>query len=199
MVKQENTKKSYTGWIVLGVVLVLIFISGSWWIGTSNGLNNAQQQYQSQWSQVQNVMQRRYDLIPNLTASVRGQMKHEDKVFKDIADARKAYSSANTPNEKMKADAKVNTSVGALINVIHERYPKLTSQQNVSDLMTELEGSENRISVERRRYIQDVQSYNQKVMNFPGSVVANSKGMHTIDYYKADDSAQKAPKVDLDY
>lgn len=100
--------------------------------------------------------------------------------------------------KKLKADAQLNTSVGALINVIHEKYPKLNSDSRVHDLMVELEGSENRISVERHNYIQRVKDYNKLVRNFPSSAVAQSKNMHVMNYYQANSQAYNAPKVDLD-
>lgn len=100
--------------------------------------------------------------------------------------------------KKLKANAQLNTSVGALINVIHEKYPKLNSDSRVHDLMVELEGSENRISVERRNYIQRVKDYNKLVRNFPSSAVAQSKNMHVMNYYQANSQAYNAPKVDLD-
>ena len=192
--------KSSIGIIVgafLGFILLLFIMVGGWLIATSNHINNQKQDVEQQWSQVQNVMQRRYDLVPNLTASVKGSMKQEQKVFGDIAKARQAYSSANTPKEKMKADTQLNQSTGMLINVIHERYPKLESNQNVRDLMTQLEGSENRIATERQNYIATVRAYNQSVVNFPSSIVANAKDCHTIPYYKANDKAQEAPQVNL--
>lgn len=188
--------KSRTFKIVMTIVFIIVLFGG-WWISTSNKLNNQYQDCQQQWSQVENVMQRRYDLIPNLTASVQGSMKQEQRVFGKIAEARSAYANAKTTKDKMKADSQLNESTGVLINVIHERYPKLESNQNVRDLMTELEGSENRISVERQNYIATVRTYNQTVINFPTSIVANAKGDHPLHYYKADNQAQHAPKVKL--
>lgn len=191
----ENLKmKKYLG-LVIGIIA---FIGVTTWISVGNSLNDAQQECESQWSQVENVMQRRYDLIPNLTASVKGDMHQEQKVFSELAKARANYNGAKTNNEKLKADAQLNTSVGALINVIHEKYPKLNSDSRVHDLMVELEGSENRISVERRNYIQRVKDYNKLVRNFPSSVVAQSKNMHVMNYYQANSQAYNAPKVDLD-
>lgn len=183
---------------IVVIVIILLCIIGGSWVSASNNLNNAEQKYQAQWSQVENVMQRRYDLIPNLTASVKGEMHNEQKIFSDIAKARASYNSAATDTSKMKADSQINSSVGTLLNIIQEKYPKLESSKQVHELMVELEGSENRISVERRKYIQDVQAYNQKVRNFPTSMVASSKGMHVKEYYQADSKAQKAPKVNLD-
>lgn len=188
-------------YLMIGVcapLLVIILVFATFWVGTSNKLNNQKQDCEQQWSQVQNVMQRRYDLISNLTASVKGSMKQEQKVFGQIADARSAYANAKTPNQRLKADSQLNQSTGMLINVIHEKYPQLASNENVRDLMTELEGSENRISTERQNYIATVRAYNQTVTNFPSSMVANAKGMHTIEYYHADSHAQSAPKVNLE-
>lgn len=188
-------KKSYVILTVIGVA-ILFFVTS--WVNIGNSLNNAQQDYEAQWSQVENVMQRRYDLIPNLTALVRGEMHNEQKIFGELAKARENYTAAKSNNQKLKADTELNTSIGALISVIHEKYPKLDSNERVHDLMVELEGSENRISVERRNYIQKVQTYNQMVRNFPSSVIAQQKGMHVENYYQASSQAQNAPKVDLD-
>lgn len=181
-----------------GGLLVVVLMFGGWWIGTNNKLNNQKQDVEQQWSQVENVMQRRYDLVPNLTAAVKGSMHQEQKVFGEIAKARSAYSAAKTPTDKMKADNQLTQSTGMLINVIHENYPKLASNENVKNLMVQLEGSENRISVERQNYIATVRAYNQTVINFPSSIVAHAKGARTIKYFKADTQAQKAPKVNLD-
>lgn len=181
-----------------GLIMFFGLIFGGWWISTSNKLNNQYQDCQQQWSQVENVMQRRYDLIPNLTAAVRGSMKQERTVFGDIAKARQAYNSASTPAAKMKADSQLNQSTGTLISMIHENYPQLESNQQVQSLITELEGSENRISTERQNYIVTVRVYNQTVTNYPSSIVANAKGKHQLHYYQADKQAQKAPKVNLE-
>ena len=154
----------------------------------ANVLNNQTEQYIKQ-------------VNDNDLAKVKGRPQiaviTEKQVFGDIAKARQAYSSANTPKEKMKAHTQLNQSTGMLINVIHERYPKLESNQNVQDLMTQLEGSENRIATERQNYIATVRAYNQSVVNFPSSIVANAKDCHTIPYYKANDKAQEAPQVNL--
>lgn len=194
--------KNKTWLAILGgfgaVFLIVVFSMVGWWIHTGNTINQQQQACDAQWSQVQNVMQRRADLIPNLTATVKVSMHNEQKIFGEIAKSRQQVLNTNDHKQKMKADYKLNQQVGTLINVIHEKYPELASNSNVQDLMLELESSENRISVERHRYIQDVQSYNTMITNFPNSIVANGKGDHKIDYYQADSNAQKAPKVNLE-
>lgn len=178
-------------------LLVILMIVGSF-IGTYNSLAKSKQDVDKSWSQVENVMQRRYDLIPNLVNAVKGSMKQEQKVFGDIAQARKSYGNATTASDKMKADAKINSSVGTLINAISENYPELKSNENVNNLMTQLEGTENRISVERKRYNESVQSYNNSIVTFPRNMIAGMMGYHQMDYFKADGEAQKAPTVNLD-
>lgn len=193
-----NNKKSSGAAIALGTVggifIVLCVLAGIYF-SQMNKFNSLKQDCSAQYSRVESVMQRRYDLIPNLTEAVKGDMKQEKAVFGEIAKARKAYNSANTASEKMKADDKINKSLNVLINNIHENYPKLNSDKRVHDLMIELEGSENRINVERKRYIDSVQTYNTAINKYPGKFFADAGGYHSIDYYKADSNAQKAPKV----
>lgn len=189
-----QSRKFSPWWIVLAIVVVL----GAMGIGTYNSLAKQNQEVDAQWSQVENVMQRRYDLIPNLVSAVKGSMKQEQKVFGQIADARKSYGSATTAKEKATADNKINSSVGTLINVIQENYPDLKSNSNVATLMTQLEGSENRIAVERRRYIEEVKTYNQSVVTFPKNILASMMGMGKKAEFKANPDADTAPKVDLD-
>ncbi|MGO2744735.1 MAG: LemA family protein, partial [Lacticaseibacillus paracasei] len=155
--------------IVLGVIVAICLIFG---IGTYNSLAKQNQAVEAQWSQVENVMQRRADLVPNLVNAVKGNMGQEQKVFGDIAEARKSYANASSTTDKAKADDQLNKSVGTLINVIKENYPTLQSSNQVNTLMTQLEGSENRISVERKRYIDQVRDYNQSVVTFPKNIFA---------------------------
>ena len=116
-----------------------------------------------------------------------------------MTDARSAYAKATTPNEKLAADDAIKENTQVLVNAVTENYPDLASSQSVQTLMTQLEGSENRISVERRRYIEDVNSYNKKVSSFPASVTAGQMGFHKIDQYKATaKNADKAPTVSFD-
>jgi len=180
--------------IVIGVIVVVLGIFG---VSTYNSLARQNQTVEAQWSQVENVMQRRADLIPNLVNSVKGSMKQEQKVFGDISKARENYSAAKTTTDKANADAALGQSVGTLINVINENYPDLKSNNQVEALMTELEGSENRISVERKRYIDEVRDYNQSVVSFPKNVVAGMMGLGQKATFKANPGADKAPQVNL--
>ncbi|KRN27935.1 hypothetical protein IV38_GL001775 [Lactobacillus selangorensis] len=187
-------KRNFHPWLI---VLLVILLLGGWGISTYNSLAKESQQVDAAASQVQNVMQRRYDLVPNLVNSVKGSMQQEQKVFGQIADARKSYNTASSGTAKNKANNELDQSVGTLINVINEKYPDLKSNENVQTLMTQLEGSENRISVERKRYNTAVEKYNQSVVTFPKNIFANMMGLGKKPYFKADTKAQEAPQVDL--
>lgn len=180
--------------IVVAVIVVILAGTG---ISTYNSLVKQEQTVDAQWSQVENVMQRRYDLVPNLVNAVKGSMKQEQKVFGEIAQARKEYNNASGTKAKANANAKLDSSVGTLISVIKENYPDLKSNEEVQTLMTQLEGSENRIAVERQRYNNDVEKYNQSVVTFPKNIFANAMGLGQKKYFKADAKASTAPKVDL--
>lgn len=188
-----KNSKSRVGLIALLAVLFLGVVG----VTQYNSLAKQEQAVESQWSQVENVMQRRADLIPNLVNSVKGSMQQEQKVFGDIADARKAYGSASTDEEKITASEQLNQSVGTLVNVINESYPELKSNENVQTLMTQLEGTENRIAVERKRYNEAVQTYNEQVVSFPKNIFANMMGLGKKPYFEADPSASTVPSVDF--
>ncbi|WP_390407332.1 LemA family protein [Lacticaseibacillus jixiensis] len=181
--------------IVIAAIAVILGIYG---VSTYNSLQKQNQEVTAQWSQVENVMQRRADLIPNLVSATKGSMKHETDVFEAIAKARSNYNNATSAKSKATADSQLNQSVGTLISAIKESYPQLSSQDNVKTLMTQLEGSENRISVERQRYIEDVKAYNQSVVTFPKNIFANMMGLGQKATFKADPAASEVPKVDLD-
>ena len=196
MEAKQNKKRN---WLIgLAVAAVIIIALVAKFVGIYNGLAKQEQSVDSQWSQVETVMQRRYDLVPNLVNAVKGSMKHETKVFNAISQARKAYGQAETTSEKANANEQLDQSVGTLVNVIKENYPKLQSNENVQTLMTQLEGSENRIATERRRYNQAVEKYNSSVVTFPRNIIANMMGKGKKTYFKADTKADKAPTVDFD-
>lgn len=200
--KSVNEKRRLgTGWIVSIVLVLLVLIFGGGYIHYSNSLNSAKQDYEQQQGDLQSALQRRSDLVPNLVNSVRGSMKQEKEVFGQVAQARKDYNSAarsGKTKDQANASAQLSATTANLINVINERYPKLASNDNVRRLMDQLEGSENRINLARRRYNETIKNYNNKVVRFPSSMIANMKGMHTKSYFQADKKAQQAPKVNLD-
>lgn len=179
-------------WVVLGVAVLL----GVWVFASYNGLVSSNEAVTNQWAQVETQYQRRFDLIPNLVASVKGIMTQEQKVFDDIAQARTQYAGAQTDDQKAAAATQVESALGRLL-VITENYPELKSSQNVQDLMTELEGTENRISVERKRYNDLVQAYNLKIKQFPSSVIASMFGYGPHAYFEAAAGSETAPTVNL--
>ena len=181
---------------ILWVALGLVVISAIWVFSSYNGLVSSQESVTSQWAQVETQYQRRFDLIPNLVASVKGIMTQEQEVFTAIADARTKYSGATTPDAKAEAAGQVESALGRLL-VITENYPELKSSTNVQDLMTQLEGTENRISVERKRYNDLVQSYNLKTKQFPSSIAAMIFGFKQHAYFEAADGSDTAPSVNL--
>lgn len=194
-----EAKKNNTGIIIgsiVGTIALLIVLIGGFSIHESNSINRKYQNVKMQYAQVETVLQRRYDLIPNLANAVRGSMKQERDVFGAIAKARTQYNNASTPSEKFKASRALDRSTNVLINTIHEKYPRLESNDQVSKLMQEVEGSENRISTERQNYNGVVSDYNTTITSFPGSMFAG--GHKEMPYFKADPQAKKAPKVNLE-
>ncbi len=181
---------------IFGVLIGLAVILVGWVFLSYNGLVSSNEAVSSQWAQVETQYQRRFDLIPNLVASVKGIMAQEQKVFSDIADARTKYSGATTPDEKAAAASQVESALGRLL-VITENYPQLQSSQNVKDLMTQLEGTENRVSTERKRYNDFVQAYNLKTKQFPSSIAAIIFGFKEHAYFEAAAGADTVPAVNL--
>lgn len=181
-------------WIVILIVLVVVL--GVWVLGGYNSLVSSNEAISGQWAQVETQYQRRFDLIPNLVNSVRGIMNQETEVFTALANARTRYAGATTNDAKAEAASEVEGALGRLL-VIVENYPQLRSSEAVQTLMTQLEGTENRVSVERRRYNELVQSYNLRVKRFPGSVVAGIFGFNEHAYSESATGADVVPTVDL--
>jgi len=179
------------GVIVLGAIIIAVSL-----VGIYNSLVTKSQGVDAQWSQVETQYQRRYDLIPNLVSSVKGMMQQEQTVFLAIAEARTKYGAAQTVNEKAVAAGEVETALGRLLAVI-ENYPDLKSSQNVTQLMDELAGTENRISVERRRFNDLVRDYNTQIKTFPTNMLAGMFGFSEKQYFQSVDGAETAPKVEF--
>lgn len=181
--------------VVLGIVVVVgLLIFGSY-VSARNQMVVKQEQVKQTWSQVEVVMQRRADLIPNLVATVQGFAQHETTVFGDIANARAALLGAHTPKDKIAANGQLDGALGRLL-AISENYPQLRSNQNFLQLQDELAGTENRIAVERRRYNEAVQDYNTFIGLFPNSIWAGIAGYkRDNDYFNASPAAQQVPKV----
>lgn len=177
-------------------VLGLVVIVGLYGASVYNGLVRSNEGVDAQWAQVESQYQRRFDLIPNLVASVQGVMKQEQKVFGDLAEARAHYAGAQTADDKAAAAGQVESAFGRLLAIM-ENYPQLRSADTVQSLMAELSGTENRISVERMRYNEMVRDYNIGVKTFPRSLMASLLGFHARTMFEAAAGAENAPPVQL--
>ena len=185
------------GIIVLIVIVVLLFIFGSTFVSHRNEMVRKREAVNAAWAQVDVVLQRRSDLIPNLVETVKGFATHEEKVFGDIAAARAAMAGAKNPQEKIAANGQLDSALSRLLVVV-ENYPQLRSNENFLRLQDELAGTENRIAIERRRYNETVQDYNTYISLFPNNIVASFSGFTRNDaYFKTDEGARQAPKVNF--
>ena len=161
-----------------------------------NRFTTQEEAIKQQWAQVQNQLQRRNDLIPNLVETVRGYATHEESIMKEIADSRSRLLAAKSPEETIEAANQQTTALGRLLAVV-ENYPQLRANEQFNRLMDELAGTENRIATERMRYNQAVQEYNTSVRKFPGNVTAKVFGFKQYPYFEAPPAAQAPPKVDF--
>src|ERR1700736_5731648 len=185
--------------IVLAVLLIIALMVGSWFIGIRNQMAIKREAVNASWAKVDVVLQRRADLIPNLVETVKGFAAQEQAVFGDIAKARSALLNASTPGDKIAANQRLDSALGRLLVVV-ENYPQLKSNENFLRLQDELAGTENRIAVERRRYNETLQDYNTYISLFPNNVIAGMSGFSRNDaYFKTDEGARQAPKVDFNY
>jgi LemA protein len=190
--------------IITGVIVAVVLI---WFISSYNGFVAKEEQVNKSWSQVENVYQRRMDLIPNLVATVKGYANQEEKIFTKVAELRSRVGQINLPKDVtsdpaqlakyQQAQKEMGSAISRLL-VVAENYPDLKSNQNFLALQSQLEGTENRISVERKRFIDSVQEYNSSVRRFPAKIVAAVGGFSNIDYYEADKGADKAPDVSFE-
>ena len=182
--------------VIIVIVLIALVVFGQY-VGVRNTLVSKNEAVKSAWSQVDIVLQRRADLIPNLVETVKGYAKQEQTVFGDIAKARSALLSAGTPSEKIAANNQLDGALGRLL-VLVENYPQLKSNENFMRLQDELAGTENRIAVERKRYNDTLQDYNTYVQQFPASVFAGWAGFKPNDaYFTAAEGSREAPKVNF--
>lgn len=178
------------------IILALAIIIVAWLWTSYNKLVTANEQVDNQWAQVEVQYQRRFDLIPNLVEAVKGAMSQEQKVFGDLAAARANYSGASTVNGKAEAATQVESALSRLL-VIMENYPELKSIATVQTLMAQLEGTENRVSVERNRFNEEVKGYNLLTKRFPSNIMASVFNFSEKAYFQVAPAAAEAPKVDL--
>lgn len=183
--------------IAIIVILVILLIFGGMYVSAKNTMVAKNEEVKSQWRQVDVVLQRRADLIPNLVETVKGFAAQEQKVFGDIAAARSTLLSAAPPAEKIAANRQLDSALGRLLAVV-ENYPQLRSNENFLRLQDELAGTENRIAVERRRYNDAVRDYNVYVQQFPNSLFAGIAGFQPNNaYFEADEGSRQVPKVNF--
>jgi len=182
-------------WGVL-ILVVLGLVVAAWIAATYNTLVTANENVDGQWAQVETVYQRRADLVPNLANTVKGFFEQERAIFTEITDARAAYSGAATPADQVAAANQLESVLGRLL-VIVEDNPEIKSDETVQALITELEGTENRIAVERRRFNDEVRDYNIRVKKFPTNFIAGIFGFGERDFFEAAEGSEDAPEVDL--
>ena len=185
-------------WIVVGLALGVILL-GALFVGlyvksTYNDLVSKQEQNKTAWAQVENQLQRRYDLIPNYVETVKGYAKQETTIFTAIADARARIGSAQSVKEKIDANNQLSGALARLLVVV-ENYPELKSTENFMRLQDELAGTENRIATERMRYNDAVRAYNVRMRQFPANLVAAAFNFEQSPLFEAPESAKQAPKV----
>src|SRR6204780_5915663 len=182
---------------IVAVIVIIALIAGGMYVSAKNQMVTLNEQIKSNWAQVDVVLQRRADLIPNLVATVKGFAAHEETVFGDVDKAREALIGAQTPQQKIAANGQLDGALGRLLAVA-ENYPQLKSNENFLQLQDELAGTENRIAVERRRYNETVQDYNTYIALFPNSLVASFGGFTRNDaYFKTEPGAREVPKVNF--
>lgn len=185
------------GWlVVLVIVVLLLIIPFGMYVGYSNGFKSTGIDVDNQLKQVDNMLLRRHDLIPNLVNTVKGYAKHEKDVFTNLNNARNQMMQASSMKEKTAANNNFESALGRLLMVV-ENYPQLKANEQFNKLMDELAGTENRLAVERKRYNDLVRDYNKKIVMFPGSIVAGMMGLSARDYFEVPQTAKENPTVDF--
>lgn len=180
----------------IAVIVIILVLIGVMLVPSYNKFVTAEENVNQSYAQVENQLQRRLDLIPNLVNTVKGFASHEEKVLGDISDARARLAGASGPEEQSAANDELSGALSRLLVVV-ENYPDLKANQNFIQLMDSLEGTENRIGVARQDYNDEVASFNRQVKRFPGKIVASIFGFDEKEYFKADEAANEAPKVDF--
>ena len=192
-------------WIIIGIIVILAIILYGWVKGTYNQMVTLSESVDKQWSDVENVYQRRADLIPNLVATVKGYATHEKETLEGVINARAkatqtTIDAGNLTAEKMAAFQQAQDGLSSALSklmVVVERYPDLKANQNFLELQSQLEGTENRITVERRKFNEAARKYNTFIKLFPKNILANMFGFDTKPYFEAQEGAETAPKVEF--
>lgn len=177
-------------WIIIGIIAIVVVMG----ISSYNGLVGMNEAVNGQWSQVENQLQRRADLIPNLVNTVKGYASHEQAAIQSVADARSKLAGVQGPAAKAEANNELTGALSRLLVVV-ENYPNLKADQNFRALQDELAGTENRLAVARKDYNDSVQSFNAKIKVFPTNLFAGMLGFSAREYFQAQESAQQVPQV----
>ena len=188
------TKTQKTVLIVVGIIILIIVIPFMYLKGTYNSLVTMDESVKGAWAQVENQLQRRYDLIPNYVETVKGYAAHEKEVFVKVTEARSRVAGAGSISDKIEANNSLSSALSRLLVVV-ERYPELKANTNFIRLQDELAGTENRIAVERRRYNETVKAYNIKIRRFPTNIFAGMFGFEKAAFFEVPKERQEAPKV----
>jgi LemA protein len=194
------------GCVVGGAIVAVLLLVLLWGVGAYNGLVGSREAVDSQWAQVESAYQRRADLIPNLVATVKGSAQFEQDTLIAVTQARSRVGQVNAgPDvlnnpekfaEFQQAQDQLSSALSRLLVVV-ERYPDLKSTQAFQDLMNQLEGTENRINVERNRFNEIARDYNTRIQRFPGTLIASTFGFQPRPYFRSQPGAETAPKVDF--
>jgi len=182
---------------IIGLLVLLVLIPFLYVKSTYNTLVRLDEQVKAAWAQVENQLQRRYDLIPNYVETVKGYAKHEKEVFVKVTEARSKVAGATSIPEKIKANNELSAALSRLLVVV-ERYPELKANANFIRLQDELAGTENRIAVERRRFNEAVRAFNTKIRSFPTNIIASMFGFKPATFFQVPKEKQEAPKVKFD-
>lgn len=182
--------------LLISVVVIVLALAGLFgsYIRYHNSFVSLEEKIDGTWAEVENNLQRRADLIPNLVATVKGYARHEEEVFTEIANARSRLLGAGGVNEKAAAASEFESALGRLLVVV-EKYPELKADQRFAELQDELAGTENRLAVARMRYNESVQDFNARIRRFPGSMIAGMMGLEKKNYFEAAPGTEKAPEV----
>ncbi|MFH1243209.1 MAG: LemA family protein [Pseudomonadota bacterium] len=180
--------------IVVGILILIILIGFSYFRGTYNSLVTMDEGVKAAWAQVENQLQRRYDLIPNYVETVKGYAAHEKEVLVKVTEARSRVAGARSIEEKIETNNQLSSALARLLVVV-ERYPDLKANVNFIRLQDELAGTENRIAVERRRFNEAVRVYNTKMRTFPTNIIAGMFGFEKAAFFTVPKERQEAPKV----
>ncbi|MBY0148639.1 LemA family protein [Neobacillus niacini] len=184
------------GLVVIGIIIAAIVLMGMMLMSSYNNFVTLEENVDQSYAQIENQLQRRLDLIPNLVNTVKGYASHEKEVIASISDARARLAGAKTVEEEATANAELSGALSRLLVVV-ENYPNLKADQQFTQLMDELSGTENRISVARKDYNDQVAVYNKRIKQFPGAIIAGITGFDEKDYFTADPKAAEAPEVDF--